>query len=171
MNAIELLRQQFKDAHEGMEMTMDDVTKEVANFHETGKAVPVGAAYAHAVMSEDMTLSMIVLHITPLFEKEDLGFSVLPPDMEHWSEYENWYKKVDVDVTKLREYAKKVYEATDAYLGTLTEGDLDKALEVPGMGQKTLGYLLNNWMLLHFASLNGEVSAAKGFQGKKGYPW
>lgn len=171
MNAIALLRQQFKDAHEGMEMTMDDVTDEVANFHETGKAVPVGAAYAHAVMSEDMTLSMIILQKKPLYEKEDLGFSVPPPDMEHWSDYENWYKIVEVNLKKLRAYAKKVYQATDDYLAILKEEDLDKQLEVPGMGQKPLGYLLNNWMLLHFASLNGEVSAAKGFQGKKGYPW
>lgn len=171
MHAIELLRQQFKDAHDGLEMTMDDVTDTVANFNKTGKAVPVGASYAHAVLGEDMALQTIILGKKPLAEKEDLGFSTPPPDMEHWNEYEKWYKFVKVDVAKLRAFAKKVYKATDDYLTTLKEEDLDKELEVPGMGKKPLGYLLNNWMLLHTATGNGEVSAAKGFQDLKGYPW
>lgn len=171
MHAIELLRQQFKDAHEGMEATMEDVTEESANFKETKKAIPVGAAYAHAVLGEDTVLSTIVMHKNPLQEGEDVGLSLPHPDMQHWNEYENWYKTVIVDVAKLRAFAKKVYAATDAYLSTLKEKDLDKEIEVPGMGKKSLGYLLNNWLLLHVAALNGEVSAAKGFQGLKGYPW
>ena len=171
MNAIDLLRQQFKDAHEGMEMTMDDVTEDVANFHATQKAMPVGAAYAHSVLSEDMVLQSIVLHKTPLAEREDVGLSIPTPSMEDPDAYQKWYTTVEVDLAKMRAFAKKVYQATDDYLATLTEEDLDKPLEVPHMGQKPLGYLLNNWLLLHYAAMNGEVSAAKGFQDKKGYPW
>ncbi len=171
MYAIELLKQQLKDAREGMEMTMDDVTEEAANFNDTKKAMPVGAAYAHAVLGEDMVIASIILHKKQLSETEDTGLSIPSPDAEHWSEYEQWYKTVKIDLPKFRAYAKKVYMATDAYLKTLKDEDLDQEIEVPGMGKKTLAYLFTNWLLLHTASLNGEVSAAKGFQGLKGYPW
>ena len=171
MKATELLIQQFKDAHEGMEMTIEDVTEEVANYRGTKKAMPVGAAYAHAVLSEDMVLHSIILHEKLLAEGEDVGLSEPSPSMEDPDVYQKWYTSVSVDLLKMRAFAKKVYQATDEYLVTLKEADLDSLLEVPGMGKKTLGYLLNNWLLLHFAALNGEVSAAKGFQDKKGYPW
>lgn len=171
MNSIDLLRQQFKDAHEGLEMTMDDVSEEVANFHATQKAMPVGAAYAHAVLSEDMVLQSIVYHAKPMAEGEDTGISEPAPSMEDPDAYQKWYSTVVVDLSKMRAFAKKVYQATDDYLASLKEEDLDRMLEIPHMGQKSIAYLLNNWLLLHYAAMNGEVSAAKGFQDKKGYPW
>ena len=171
MNVIELLRQQFKDAHESLEATMADVTEEVANFRQTKKAMPVGAAYAHAILSEDMILSTMLAHKDPIVTDKIAGLSEPMPDMEHWDQNERWYTTVTVDVAKMKALAQKVYQATDDYLAALDEEAIEEEIDIPGMGKKPRGYIINNFLLLHVAHLTGEISAAKGFQGKKGYPW
>jgi hypothetical protein len=39
-----------------------------------------------------------------------------------------------------------------------------------GMGQQTVGYLLNRFLLGHIDNMCGEISCLKGIQGGKGYP-
>jgi hypothetical protein len=38
-------------------------------------------------------------------------------------------------------------------------------------GKHKLADVLTNFVILHVANLTGEISAAKGFQGLKGYPF
>ncbi len=172
MNAIELLRQEFKGAHEVLEGTMADVTDEVLNFIDTNKAHSVSAAYAHVISSEDSILNGMILHKEPLAKDyEAAGMSKpLPTEMD-WDKHNEWVKTVKLDLAKFREYAKKVYQQTDDYLATLKDEDLDQKITTEGMGEQTLAYMLANILLLHAAQLTGEISAAKGFQGKKGYPF
>ncbi|GEM_PF-3622591 len=47
----------------------------------------------------------------------------------------------------------------------------DKEVDIPGMGKKNLAFIINNFVILHIANLTGEISAAKGVQGLKGYPF
>lgn len=173
MNSIALLREQLKSAHETMEATMADVTPQVAHFAQTNKAIPVGAAYAHCVLSEDMIVSQMLAKKKPLYESNsEVGVSeMMPTQGGEWDKHEQWYKTVQVDLPKIKSYAQKVYSATDNYLASLEEADLDNVIEVPGMGKMTLAAIFSGWVLLHIANLTGEVSAAKGLQGLKGYPF
>src|SRR3972149_2528446 len=52
-NVISLLREQLKTAHEILEGTMADVTPEQAHWTPPGVALPIGATYAHGIVSED----------------------------------------------------------------------------------------------------------------------
>lgn len=169
MDAIQLLKQQLKSAHETMESTMDDVTDSIANFNQIKKALPVGAAYAHAVIGEDISLSTILSTKTPLSESEETGLSEPMPSMEHWDKHAEWAQNVKVDIIVLRSFAKKVYLATEDYLATLKAKDLDTEIDIPGMGKYSLAWILTNFIILHMANLTGEISAAKGFQDLKGY--
>lgn len=172
MTTIELLRQQFKNAHDTQEATMSDVTSEVAHFTNVNKALPVGAAYAHSVLGEDVVVATMLAHTTPLSaDNTETGLSAPMPSMEQWSKHEEWAMTVKVDLAKLHAFAQKVYKATDDYLVSLKETDLTKEIEIPGMGKQTVLHIINNFLLLHTANLTGEISAAKGFQGLKGYPW
>jgi len=172
MNAVQLLREQFASAHETQEATMSDVNAKAADFAETGKALPVGAAYAHLVVSEDMLLAGMITHSTPLSADNALtGLSTPMPSMSEWDKHEEWVRTVKVDVPKMQAFAKKVYKQTDDYLATLKDSDLENEVEIPGMGKKTLSFLLTNFLLLHIANLTGEISAVKGVQGLKGYPF
>ncbi len=171
MNAVQLLREQFASAHETQEGTMDDVTAKAADFSEIGKALPVGAAYAHSVLGEDVVLAGMIMHTKPLSaDNSQTGLSTPMPSMSEWDKHEEWVRTVKVDVPKLQEFAKKVYKQTDDYLATLKDSDLENEVEIPGMGKKTLSFLLTSFLLLHIANLTGEISAIKGVQGLKGYP-
>jgi hypothetical protein len=172
MNTIELLREQFKSAHDTQEAVMADVTADSAHFADTGKALPVGAAYAHSVLSEDMLMAMMLTHKAALATTaEEVGLSELMPGMDNWAKHEEWSRTVKVDLVKFREFAKKVYAASDEYLATLKEEDLSNEVDTGAFGKHPLSFILTNFFLLHIANLTGEMSAAKGVQGLKGYPF
>ena len=174
MNCVQLLRDQMKWAHEVMEGTMADVTEEVAHFVKTGKALPVGAAYAHAVMSEDVIVATMLANKKPLCTTGvETGLSEPMPGMDQWEKHDQWARTVKVDLAKFKEYAAKVYVATDEYLVGLTDAGLEKEIDLTGMGmgKQNVAYVISNFLVLHAGNLAGEVSAAKGFQGLKGYPF
>lgn len=155
-----------------MEVTMADVTDSSAHFSNTGKAIPVGAAYAHAVIAEDMVVATMLAKKSPLAsDNSKTGLSIPMPSQAEWNKHEQWYKTVKVDLPKLRKFAQRVYKATDDYLATLKDKDLDRVMDVPGMGKQNLAWLISNFVILHIANLTGEVSAIKGVQGLKGYPF
>lgn len=172
MNAIQLMKAQLKWAHETLDATASGTTAEQLHFSAIGKALPVGAAYAHAVMGEDVTISTMLAHKKTVYEENgDTGLSSPMPSMAKWNEHEQWAKSVKVNIELFKKYAQRVYAATDEYLSTLKDEDLDTELEIPGMGKMTLANIISNFLVLHAANLAGEISAAKGFQGLKGYPW
>jgi len=155
-----------------MDATMKDVSDEVAHFTDTNKALPVGAAYAHAIMGEDVVVATMLAHTTPLSsDNTKTGLSEPMPSFAEWDKHDSWAKCVKVNLAKLTAFAQSVYKATDTYLATLKDKDLEKELDIPGMGKHTVADILNNFLVLHTANLTGEISAAKGFQGHKGYPF
>lgn len=172
MNAIELLRLQFENARQTLESTMSDVTSETAHVRELGKALPVGAAYAHAVCSEDILLSAFVTHSDPIMKDAvSIGLSEAMPDFTHWDKHAVWAQNVTLDLPKFRAYAKDVFTATDSFIHTLKDEDLDREIDMGQFGKHKLGFILSAFFLLHTANLTGEISAAKGLQGLKGYPF
>ena len=70
----------------------------------------------------------------------------------------------------LREYTKAVYAATDAYLVSLTDAEMERKIPGP-LGEKTLSWSISNLVLAHIHEMMGEMSCLKGIQGAKGYPF
>jgi hypothetical protein len=174
MNSIQLLKQQLISVHNLQEQTISDTKEKNLHFTKTGNALPAGAAYAHSVIGEDMVLTTMLTNKTPLSAgKSETGLSKPMPSFAQWDKHEQWAKTVKIDLPKLQKFAKKVYKATEEYIDTLKEKDLDKEFDLSSMGagKQNLAYILNNFIILHTANLTGEISAAKGFQGLKGYPF
>jgi hypothetical protein len=172
MTTVELLREQLKAAHSTQEATIEGTTEEALNSEGVGKALSAGVAYVHSVISEDMIVAKSLQNKTPLSQtRENIGISEPMPWMDNWDKYPEWTKNVKVDLPKFREFAKKVYQETDNYLASLTPEDIAKEVEVPGIGMQTLGLRISTFVILHIASLTGEISAAKGAKGIKGYPF
>ena len=65
------------------------------------------------------------------------------------------------------------FAKTDAYLGSLTDADLERELDLTamGFGKLSLGALLGTAVLANTFAHTGEISALKGIQGSKGYPF
>ncbi len=179
-NVISLLREQTKGVHELIEGTMADVTPEQAHWIPPGVAMPIGATYAHVVVSEDGIVNGMFKGGTPLFAgpwERRTGISEPPPGvdprkpgMPDWSA---WSRKVKVDLPSLRQYARAVYAATDDYLASLRGKDLDRPVDLSalGLGTSTMGFVINNGILGNAFTHCGEISCLKGLQGMRGYPF
>ena len=114
-------------------------------------------------------------HLTAIFAKAGVDNRAMPmPGSPDWSEaYAAWARRVQIDLPALKAYGRAVYAATDAYLESLTDIDLDRELDLSavGFGKQKLSWMLNFLVLNHIGTETGEISALKGIQGAKGYPF
>jgi len=62
------------------------------------KALPVGAAYAHAVIFRRRTGQYDVLAWHSLSGSMETGLSEPMPSMDNWDKHEEWTKNVKVDL-------------------------------------------------------------------------
>jgi len=175
---ISHIRAQMNSAHWLLEETISDVSDEMARFAPPGKALPIGAAYVHYITGEDWTIHSPFQGVAPLMAgawSGKTGVSEPPPGPgDDWeTRFVAWSRRVRVDLLAFRAYAKAVYDATDAYLDTLADPELSREVDLSemGMGKQTVGFVLDNVLLGHAYCHCGEISALKGIQGKKGYPF
>lgn len=170
MDAVSLLRMQMAEAHKLLESTLGEVTADQLHYLPEGRALPIGAAYAHVIFSEDILVQALKGE-KPLFEDGvRTGASEPMPNFMAgvWTDYAAWTLSVRFDLQELKAYAQRVYENTDAYLASLSEADLDKP---DGLFKQSVGFLISRALIGHVDNLTGEISAAKGFQGLQGYPF
>ena len=178
--AVSLLREEIKTAHQYLEGTLGDVTEELVHWIPPGTALPVGATYAHVVVSEDATINGMLKGEVPLFAGPwagKVGVSELPPPPDPkkpgFPDWSAWSRSVKVDLAALRKFAKAVYSATDWYLASLTDDALDRPADLSalGMGKSTVRFVLVNGVLGNALTHCGEIACLKGLQGKRGYPF
>lgn len=176
--AVAMLRRQIADARQWLEGTMADVTAGQAHWAPPGTALPIGATYAHVVVGQDGAVNGMLKGTAPLFASVfagSTGLSELPPGPKPgkpgFPDWTEWSRRVRVDLGAFSVYAKAVFDATDAWLATLSDEDLDRPVDLSalGMGVSTVEFLLNNAVLGNALAHCGEVSCLKGLQGGRGY--
>ncbi len=177
MDPITLLCDDLHDAHDLLEAVMADVTPEAAAWIPPGRANPVGATYAHVVLSEDRTIHTLLQHEPPLYDSgwaDKLGLSEGMPDQgADMQGYVDWTRRVSLDLPVFQAYARAVYADSDRYLASLTPTDLDRVLDMSGigMGKDTVARILSRQVVAHADNIAGEISCLKGLQGLRGYPF
>lgn len=164
---VSLLRAQFEGAHSWFEGTVATVTDKMAHWQPAGKAVPIAAHYVHVLTAEDYFFNAMLTGGTPIMATGETGFSE-PPPMGPWGE---WARRVQVNMPILRQYANKVYAATDAYFASLSDDDLERELDLTaiGLGHMSLGMFAST-VLINCSNHCGEISCLKGLQAEQGYP-
>jgi hypothetical protein len=171
MNAISYIRQEIEWGHQLLEMVTADLTPDLAQWTPPGIANPVGALFAHAVLSEDVVVNGMLRQSAPLYASSWAGKSGVQAPQGNLSL--DWARGLKPNLPMLREYAKAVYAATNDYLNSLKDENLDTPLDLSsvGLGQRTLGWALAALIAGHLHNMAGEISALKGVQGAKGYPF
>src|SRR5205807_582218 len=86
-----------------------------------------------------------------------------PHPMGAW---DDWARRIAIDLPALQAYAQAVYASTDAYLATVTPEEWARPLDLAmiNMGRQSVGLLLTA-ILFDTAAHCGEASAVKGLQG------
>jgi hypothetical protein len=97
----------------------------------------------------------------------------MPEHTGEGDDYVPWTRRVHIDLPALRQYAQAVYDNTDQYIAGCTPEDLDKELDLSGVGgdRTTLGEALARRIVGHVDNIAGEISCLKGLQGLQGYPF
>lgn len=176
LSALQLLKNQVKAARETFEGTVEDVSEKQLQKNPGGVALPLGAIYAHLIYSEDTIINSMLQQKEPLYKsawKEKTGINKpMPPMDANWSDAnKKWSKTVKINLVELRKYSKAVYLNTDKFLDGLKEKDVDKEIDLGTWGKQSLSELLTGFIIGHTYSITGEISALKGLQGAKGYPF
>jgi DinB superfamily len=173
---VELVGQIVRGARHVLEGTMADVTQQQADFIPPGLANPLGATYAHVVCSEDLVVQGMFRQQAPLCAStwaSRTGLSeLMPTPGPEWVNYAPWTRRVKIDLEQLRAYAQAVAEQTDAWIGSLSDADLDTPIDLSGvgLGQHTLGSAIGLLVANHLGTETGEIAVLKGIQGTRGYP-
>ncbi|HET6318732.1 MAG TPA: DinB family protein [Chloroflexota bacterium] len=173
---VALLREIIRAARNVFDGTMADVTPEQAHYIPPGIANPLGATYAHVVVSEDLVVQGMFKQGAPLFASSWAGRTglseAMPMPGPEWSKYAGWTRSVKVDLPALRAYAQAVADATDEWLASLSESDLDQPMDLTGfgLGQHTWGTAIPLLIANHLGTETGEIAVLKGLQGARGYP-
>ncbi len=176
LTALDLLKEELKNAHEVFESTALDIRDEHLHKSPGGVAFPLAATYAHLVFSEDSILHEMLKGEPTLFDttwKDLTGASQLMPPMDaNYTEANKiWANSLKLDFPKFRQYAQAVFKDTEEYLNTLKDEDLEKERDLGAWGKKTVAFLYYEYIIGHTYSLAGELSALKGVHGVKGYPF
>ena len=172
MDSISLLRIQLEQAHDWLNATLGEPDEAQLHAAPPGSALPVGAAYVHAVITEDQMVAML-RGSEPLFATVWAGKNGLSEPMPthgpNWSRYADWTRSVRIDLPTFRRYAEAVQRDALSYLYFIEPDDLDRELDI-GAGKQSLGAVLGWLVIGHLHDLTGEISAARGLLGLKGYP-
>jgi hypothetical protein len=177
MTVIELLKKQISDARWNFEHTVEDIVPEQLHTHPGGKALPLGSTYAHLLFAEDAIIQGLIKGEAPLFATKWKGKTGASSQMPmftdpNWSEENTkWSTSVKIDLPQIRKYQKAVFKATDAYMEKMTTKELNREVEVGGLGKRTVLHLITSFIIGHMESITGEIAVLKGLQGAKGYPF
>jgi hypothetical protein len=170
MDAIDLLRSQVKTAWDWLEMTLEDVTQEQANWQPPGTAHSIGALYAHTMMGADLGMNAQLRGQSPVIAARGgkIGLSEMPPPMRDWND---WASSIRIDWAALRDYGQEVRECVERNLDSLTEEELDTPIDMTPAG---LGWwkgvdLYNLHGINHVRIHGGEIACLKGLQGGRGW--
>ena len=157
MNKVELLQYSLDTAFDVLGMVTADLTQEQADWQPPGKASSIAANYSHILTYLDRFLEKILIPCDDsLFHMER------PPD--------TILQDVQVEVVDLHKHAGELKKAYHDWLSSLSPADLDIEMKT-NVGPLNVGQTVELFIVWHINVHCGEISAMKGCQGAKGYPW
>lgn len=171
MNAVDFARQALDFVHSSFRGTITDLTDDQANHPVAGTAGSIASSMAHLVVAEDSIVHVLLAGAQTLAEGEFKDRTGI--NLPQWFNDEQWRSSVRVQVAPFKVYADAVFAATEAWVSSRTADDLERPLDLTeyGIGQVNEGWAIAALLVAHAGNLTGEVSALKGTQGLKGYPF
>ena len=126
-----------------MDGAVAECTPEQVNRNIDGATITsIASVYAHTVFAEDFIVHMMLQGKPPIYEaqgwskKLNVAPSGAPPSINP-----EWAKAIKMDVPSFQQYAKEVYAASDAYVASLPDAELERKVQTPA-GEQTVGWAL-----------------------------
>lgn len=173
MNTVELVQYSLGKALEILGQVTADLTPEQADWLPPGCANPIGSMYWHTISGADDVVHRWILGQEPLYQRAgwlDRVLAVAVPEPREPEKYHDYMLALRVRLPALHEYAQAVAADLQGWLATLSPADLKRVVHTP-IGDHTVAQVLELFVIWHINAHCGEISALKGCQGCKGYPF
>lgn len=172
MGSIDYFRSAAKDLHQNLLDAVKELTDEQLHFQPLGKGNHIAFTIWHCVRTEDLVVNMMLRQQAPVWNEGgwDVKLGMDPRAQGTGMSAEEAAAIKIGDVSVFVEYMKDVYAATDAYLETITDADLEEVRDLPMMGKRSLYETIGGTLLQHGSGHLGEIWYLKGLQGLQGSP-
>ena len=172
MSFVEFLQGSLQDLHRGYRDALDGITPEQFHHRPGGRANHMAFTYWHYVRTQD-NLIRFVLQRRPTLWMEGGWHERFGLDAKHQGTGYTLEQAEAVRILSLeawREYMEQVFQETESFVRTVTEGDLDRKVTVKPLGELTLRQVLGGTILTHGWGHLGEVWYIRGVLGLQGSP-
>ena len=158
MNTTDLLQFSLGAAFDILGQVTADVTQEQADWRPPGTANTIGSIYSHILTYVDYCVRNYLIEGNP----QPVTVESRPGEL--------WMQDVQRDLSELHAYAGEVRSTAQNWLSTVPPEDLERR-ELTTAGEINVAQMLELFVIWHINAHCGEISALKGCQGLKGYPW
>jgi hypothetical protein len=168
MNGVASIKEMLGLARQYLDAAIQETDDQTLNKKLPGATVgPIGEIYGHTLGNEDWAFNQLIQGREQLLKSGGwagrLGLD--PEGKEH-----DWGAVAREHMVELRAYGQAVTSATDAFLDSITDADLDTPIDFFGR-KETMGWVIADTVLVHVAFHSGEIASLKGVMGQKGLPW
>ncbi len=168
MNSIAAIKETLNLVHEYLEAAIQDTDAEVIGRKLPGATIgTIGEIYGHAISAEDWAIQEMIRGTDQMLTSDGWGDRL---GIDASAKEPDWLTVAQTNMSTLKEYAQAVFKATDEYLSSLSDADLDREVDFFGR-QKSVGWVLADTVLVHLPFHAGEIASLKGVMGLKGLPW
>ena len=167
MNGVEAQKETLSLVHDYLEGAFSGCEGDTLTRTLPGATVgSIGSIYLHALASEDWAIQQLIQGKPKLIDSGDwlARLGMQPAKDPDWS-------KANMDAAVMKELAQTIYAATDAYLNSISDADLDKEIPWHSGQTHTAGWVLADVIHAHLGTHAGEIAALKGVMGLQGLPW
>ncbi len=158
MNTVDLLQFSLGAAFDILGQVTADLTQEQADWRPPGTANTIGSIYSHILTYVDYCVRTYLIEGKP----QPVTVESRPAEL--------WMRDVQADLAELHAYAAEVRSTALNWLASLAPEDLEHR-ELTTAGEINQAQAVELFVIWHINAHCGEISALKGCQGLKGYPW
>jgi hypothetical protein len=167
MNAVDATKETIALVHDYLECAISGCDEATLRHEFPGATIgSIGSIYIHALSSEDWAIQQLLQGKPKIVDMGDwfARFGMEPAKDPDWS-------KANMDLKAFEDFRDAVFGATQDYLNSITDADLDKQIDWFGRGTRSAAWVFADVIHAHVASHAGEIAALKGVMGQKGLPW
>ena len=172
MSGINYFRSALKEMHKSYFDAVKDLTDEQLHFRPLDKGHHIAFALWHLVRTEDMVINFLVQKKNPIWNAEGWDKKLeMDPRAQGTGMTEQ--QAAEVRINNLQDfigYIQSTFNASESWLETLKEVDLEQIQDLPVLGKRSLYEVIGGTTLVHSAEHLGEIWYIKGLQGLKGCP-
>ena len=170
MNGVQALKAAIDASHAWYAGTTGGLSADVVNHLPPGTSHPIGEQIAHTLQSEDYIIASMLQGQPSIWERDGWGAGTSMPNVVR-QDFET-ARNFKGDVAALDPYRAAVYAQTEAYFAVLSDAELDRELDLqPPLGKTSVGGVLCMLLIGNNFAHTGEISALKGIQEQRGYPF